>query len=67
MLYTHRDMDMHVKDRTDTLEALRLQLAQREGDLRSLRAQYEALLEQFLAERERAEKLVNLSERFGVR
>lgn len=59
--------DVQMQERTDTLEAMRRQLAQRENDLRTLQSQYQALLDQFLAERQRAKTLCELSERFGVR
>lgn len=59
--------DLPVQERTDTLEAMRRQLAQRENDLRTLQTQYEALLDQFFAERQRAKALSELSDRFGVR
>ncbi len=59
--------DLNVQERSDTLEAMRRQLAQRENDLRTLQSQYQALLDQFLAERQRAKMLSELSDRFGVR
>ncbi len=59
--------DLNRQENSDTLEAMRRQLAQRENDLRTLQSQYQALLDKFLAERQRAKMLRDLSDRFGVR
>lgn len=59
--------NLDLQERSDTLEAMRRQLAQRENDLRTLQTQYQVLLDQFLAERQRAKMLSELSDRFGVR
>ena len=67
MLQTNGDFKLQIQERTETLETVRRQLAQREKDLRTLQAQYQALLDEYRAERQRAEKLSELSDRFGLR
>lgn len=61
------ELERQIWERTEALEAAYRQLARRESDLRSLQQQYANLVEQLAAERLRAQELVELSNRFGVR
>ena len=61
------DLERQIRERTEALEAAYRQLARRESDLRSLQQQYASLVEQLAVERQRAQQLVELSNRFGVR
>jgi hypothetical protein len=67
MLQMYSNVRVEMQERSDTLETVRRQLAQRENDLRTLQAQYQALLDEFTAEHKRAQRLSELSERFGLR
>ena len=64
---SNADLERQIRERTEALEAAYRQLARRESDLRSLQQQYASLVEQLAVERQRAQQLVELSNRFGVR
>ncbi len=64
---SNADLERQIRERTEALEAAYRQLARRESDLRTLQQQYASLVEQLAAERQRAQGLVELSNRFGVR
>ena len=64
---SNADLERQIRERTEALEAAYRQLARRESDLRSLQQQYATLVAQLAAERQRAQELVELSNRFGVR
>ena len=64
---SNADLERQIRERTEALEAAYRQLARRESDLRSLQQQYATLVAQLAAERQRAQQLVELSNRFGVR
>lgn len=61
------EWERQIEERNRALEAAYLQLARKEDDLRALQAQYLKLVEQLAAERKRAETLLELSGRFGLR
>jgi hypothetical protein len=61
------ELERQIRERSEALEAAYQQLARREGDLRTLQQQYQTVVEQLAAERQRAQVLVELSSRFGVR
>lgn len=61
------DLERQIRERTEALEVAYRQLARRENDFRALQQQYASLVEQLAAERQRAQELVELSNRFGVR
>lgn len=54
------ELERQVRERTEALQTAYRQLE-------NLQAKYQTLVEQLAAERQRAESLVELSNRFGVR
>ncbi len=61
------ELEREVRERTEALEAAYRQLAKQENDLRSLQARYQDVVQQLDVARRRAESLIELSNRFGLR
>ncbi len=61
------ELERQIRERTEALEAAYRQLARQENEFQTLQKQYATVVEQLAVERRRAQELVELSNRFGVR